>query len=413
MWLFTSGSTGKPKAAVHLHHDFPFNTECYAKQVLGMRADDVTLGVPKLFFGYATGTNLMFPFAVGATTVLFAERADAREPVRAHRARHRPDRAHQRADDDQQDGAARPAAPRSLAPCALASPAGEALPARALPALEGALRRRDPRRHRLGRAVPHLHLQPPRRGAPGLARAGWCRATSARGASAPTATTSPTARSARCGSRATRPRSATGRRTRSPRRSCAATGWSPATCSAATPRATSATPAAPTTCSRWAASGSRRIEVESCLLRHPHVLEAAVIGYEDDDGLVKPLAYVVPKGAPPSAELAARDHRALQARAGRATRRRAASSSSRRCRAAIAARSCGRGAARQVKPAARRAHLDRGAGALRRAAPIVLLPRRLDRGARAAPAARHRHPALRGAGAARGRRALDAAGRQA
>src|SRR3954469_6354585 len=57
-WLFTSGSTGKPKAAVHLHHDFPFNTECYAKEVLQMRADDVTLGVPKLFFGYATGTNL-------------------------------------------------------------------------------------------------------------------------------------------------------------------------------------------------------------------------------------------------------------------------------------------------------------------------------------------------------------------
>ena len=38
-------------------------------------ADDVTLGVPKLFFGYATGTNLMFPFAVGATTVLFRDRA--------------------------------------------------------------------------------------------------------------------------------------------------------------------------------------------------------------------------------------------------------------------------------------------------------------------------------------------------
>ena len=40
-WLFTSGSTGKPKGAVHLHHDFPYNTECYAKRVLGMRPDDV------------------------------------------------------------------------------------------------------------------------------------------------------------------------------------------------------------------------------------------------------------------------------------------------------------------------------------------------------------------------------------
>ena len=81
-WLFTSGSTGKPKAAVHFHHDFAFNTENYAKQVLRMREDDVTLGVPKLFFGYATGTNLMFPFAVGATTALFEERSTAEEVFR-------------------------------------------------------------------------------------------------------------------------------------------------------------------------------------------------------------------------------------------------------------------------------------------------------------------------------------------
>jgi benzoate-CoA ligase len=75
IWLFTSGSTGKPKAAVHLQHDLPYNTECYAKQVLQMCEDDVTVSVPKLFFGYATGTNLLFPFAVGAETVLFEERS--------------------------------------------------------------------------------------------------------------------------------------------------------------------------------------------------------------------------------------------------------------------------------------------------------------------------------------------------
>ena len=46
------------------------------------------------------------------------------------------------------------------------------------------------------------------------------------------------------------------------------------------------------------------MEVESCLLRHVNVLETAVIGYEDDDGLVKALAYVVVKGAPPSEALA-------------------------------------------------------------------------------------------------------------
>jgi benzoate-CoA ligase len=75
IWLFTSGSTGHPKAAVHLQHDLPYNTEHYAKQVLGINASDVTLSVPKLYFGYATGTNLLFPFAVGGATALFAERS--------------------------------------------------------------------------------------------------------------------------------------------------------------------------------------------------------------------------------------------------------------------------------------------------------------------------------------------------
>lgn len=74
-WLFTSGSTGRPKAAMHLQHDFPWNCERYAKRVLGYRATDVTLSVPKLYFGYGTGTNLFFPFSVGATTCLFPEKA--------------------------------------------------------------------------------------------------------------------------------------------------------------------------------------------------------------------------------------------------------------------------------------------------------------------------------------------------
>jgi benzoate-CoA ligase len=76
IWLFTSGSTGKPKAAVHLQQDLPWNTERYAKQVLGIRADDITASVPKLFFGYATGTNLLFPFSVGGAAVLFSERSE-------------------------------------------------------------------------------------------------------------------------------------------------------------------------------------------------------------------------------------------------------------------------------------------------------------------------------------------------
>ena len=74
IWLFTSGSTGEPKANVHTQRDFAFNTEVYAKKTVGYRRGDVTISVPRLFFGYATGTNLMFPFAVGATAGLFSER---------------------------------------------------------------------------------------------------------------------------------------------------------------------------------------------------------------------------------------------------------------------------------------------------------------------------------------------------
>src|SRR5689334_3584948 len=77
IWLFTSGSTGHPKGAVHLQHDLPFNTEVFAKATMGVCADDLTVSVPKLFFGYATGTNLLFPFAVGGATALFSERSTA------------------------------------------------------------------------------------------------------------------------------------------------------------------------------------------------------------------------------------------------------------------------------------------------------------------------------------------------
>src|SRR2546425_2762295 len=75
IWLFTSGSTGHPKGAVHLQHDLPFNTEVFAQRTIGVTEDDLTISVPKLFFGYATGTNLLFPFAVGGATALFSERS--------------------------------------------------------------------------------------------------------------------------------------------------------------------------------------------------------------------------------------------------------------------------------------------------------------------------------------------------
>lgn len=89
IWLFTSGSTGASKAAMHAHRDFAFNTERYALRTVGYREGDVTVSVPKLFFGYATGTNLFFPFRVGATTALFTERCTP-EALAAAIEQHRP-----------------------------------------------------------------------------------------------------------------------------------------------------------------------------------------------------------------------------------------------------------------------------------------------------------------------------------
>ncbi|HUB07940.1 MAG TPA: benzoate-CoA ligase family protein [Myxococcales bacterium] len=77
VWLFTSGSTGFPKAAVHRHRDFLYSAECYGLPILEMKETDVTASVPKLFFGYALGNNLLFPFRVGATVVLFPEKSTA------------------------------------------------------------------------------------------------------------------------------------------------------------------------------------------------------------------------------------------------------------------------------------------------------------------------------------------------
>ncbi len=299
-WLFTSGSTGKPKGAVHLHHDFPYNTECYAKQVLGIRPDDVTIGVPKLFFGYATGSNLLFPFAVGATTVLFRERATP-EKLFELCARHRatvmtsvPTMINKMV---QAAGA-----PRSLAPLRACLSAGEALPPElyhrwketfGVEILDGigsaelfhiyiSNRLDDVRPGSLGRIVPGYDAKVV--GPDGNVVAAndigtlWVKGDSA-----------------------------------------AICYWQAHEKSKEVLRGD------------WVVSGDlfrqdadgffyyagraddmlkvggifvSPLEVESCLLRHPHVLEAAVIGYEDDDGLVKALAYVVAKDAAPSDELA-------------------------------------------------------------------------------------------------------------
>ncbi|MGH7753784.1 MAG: benzoate-CoA ligase family protein, partial [Gemmatimonadales bacterium] len=89
IWLFSGGTTGRPKAAVQPHRSFVNTCECYACQVLCYTENDVTLSVPKLYFGYATGSNLLFPFAAGAASVLFDDRCTA-EVVFGRIARYRP-----------------------------------------------------------------------------------------------------------------------------------------------------------------------------------------------------------------------------------------------------------------------------------------------------------------------------------
>src|SRR5687767_1927772 len=73
-WLYSSGSTGFPKGAVHLHHDMVVCYETYARQVLGMRSDDRVYSAAKLFFAYGLGNAGYFPLGAGAHSVLYPQR---------------------------------------------------------------------------------------------------------------------------------------------------------------------------------------------------------------------------------------------------------------------------------------------------------------------------------------------------
>jgi benzoate-CoA ligase len=73
-WLYSSGSTGRPKGAVHSHANPYWTAELYGKAVLGLTENDVCFSAAKLFFAYGLGNGLTFPLSVGATTLLMAER---------------------------------------------------------------------------------------------------------------------------------------------------------------------------------------------------------------------------------------------------------------------------------------------------------------------------------------------------
>ena len=73
-WLYSSGSTGRPKGTVHSQANPYWTAELYGKRLLQLTEDDVCFSAAKLFFAYGLGNALSFPMSVGATTVLMAER---------------------------------------------------------------------------------------------------------------------------------------------------------------------------------------------------------------------------------------------------------------------------------------------------------------------------------------------------
>ncbi|WP_430398838.1 benzoate-CoA ligase family protein [Ferrovibrio sp.] len=88
-WLYSSGSTGKPKGAMHLHGDLVHTAVLYADEVLGIRESDVVFSAAKLFFAYGMGNAMTFPLHVGATAVLMAERPTP-QSVMARLKQHQP-----------------------------------------------------------------------------------------------------------------------------------------------------------------------------------------------------------------------------------------------------------------------------------------------------------------------------------
>ncbi len=88
-WLYSSGSTGRPKGTVHVQTSMVQTAELYAKPILGIAERDVVFSAAKLFFAYGLGNGLSFPLSVGAMTILLGARPTPEAVCRILR-RHRP-----------------------------------------------------------------------------------------------------------------------------------------------------------------------------------------------------------------------------------------------------------------------------------------------------------------------------------
>jgi benzoate-CoA ligase family protein len=69
---YSSGTTGQPKGILHAHKDYPLTAQLWGVDVLGLDPSDRTFSLAKLFFTFGLGGNLIFPWSVGASVVLFA-----------------------------------------------------------------------------------------------------------------------------------------------------------------------------------------------------------------------------------------------------------------------------------------------------------------------------------------------------
>jgi benzoate-CoA ligase family protein len=88
-WLYSSGSTGVPKGCVHLHHDMVVSSHHYARAILKINERDRCFSVARLFFAYGLGNAGYFPFSCGATTILSSARPTPAS-IYADIERHRP-----------------------------------------------------------------------------------------------------------------------------------------------------------------------------------------------------------------------------------------------------------------------------------------------------------------------------------
>lgn len=127
IWLFSGGTTGVPKAVVQTHRSLVNTTRLYGQGSLALTGDDITMAVPKLFFGYATGSNLLFPFSVGASAVLFEDHPTPKV-IFDRIARHRPTVLVNVPSAINQMLGAPDAASQDLSGLRLVTSAGEALP---------------------------------------------------------------------------------------------------------------------------------------------------------------------------------------------------------------------------------------------------------------------------------------------